>query len=168
MDPINLNDKAIHFKSHKDIPTLLFSVLWIIITSIYYLKDKRPITDLGFEEIILQSIAILMTIFFTYKSIWSLTGKLSLFINTEQLIIRKHFMGLYISHSYSLKNIQNLKIISEKTNTYWGINGFRIYDRNELLLYFHYNNKSILLGKGISHFNPELLIKELKNKKKSY
>ncbi|GAA3958579.1 hypothetical protein GCM10022210_02430 [Mucilaginibacter dorajii] len=85
---------------------------------------------------------------------WSFLGQTTFTIKDSKLIVRYGISLVNLKRVYILTKIANVKVQSDiKSSDYWGFQGFRFYGNNETALSFEYNNKAIVLGKGLDHFN---------------
>src|SRR5579872_3540990 len=121
----DINHLVISYKSKNDIPTLLFSIIWTC-GFVYKLDNIKSITKYEFDNVIFLTLGLIITIFLLYKTIWILTGRLTIEITNDKLYKKKYLMGIHFSSDYSIRKIKKPSIVqNSETNTYWGFNGLR-------------------------------------------
>jgi hypothetical protein len=164
MESKNLTSISISFKSKKDIATLLFASLWIMVC-IYKADIVSEVSQINSSNLFFLALGLFVTLFFAYKIFWILTGKVNLYIDNNTVVEKKYILGIPISSYYPLKEIRNLRITkTEKADTYWGIPGFRFHDMERGFLSFEYEKRSPSIGKDLDDFDAKLVFEEIKKR----
>lgn len=116
------------------------------------LNNSLLFSDLEFSLITL--ITFFIFLYLVMLTAWSFLGQTTFTIKDSKLIVRYGISLVNLKRVYILTKIANVKVQSDiKSSDYWGFQGFRFYGNNETALSFEYNNKAIVLGKGLDHFN---------------
>lgn len=106
----------------------------------------------GFSLITLTAFFIFL--YLVMLTAWNFLGQTTFTIKDNKLIVNYGISLVNLKRVYILTEIANVKVQSNiKSSNYWGFQGFRFYGNNETALLFEYNNKIIVLGKGLDQFN---------------
>jgi len=155
--------------ARKDWWSFFFWVVFFLLFSYFLLTNFTTIkllNPLNIENILFLCVGLVVIIFSKTQILWMLTGKISFKLEKKTLTLVKHFIGFKSTRIYDIDSIKKIEIVkNKKSNTYWGGNGFRIYDRNPVILSFTYKGKQIELGDKLANFNADFFLKEINSRK---
>ena len=155
--------------ARKDWWSFFFWVVFFLLFSYFLLTNFTTIkllNPLNIENLLFFGVGLAVLIFSKTQILWMLTGKIKLKLDKKTLTLVKHFFGFKSTKFYDLDSIRNIKIDrNKKSNTYWGGNGFRVSDRNPVVLNFDYKGKQIEIGDKLANFNADFLLKEINTRK---
>jgi len=149
--------------------TITFWGVFVLIFLYLLINDSisfRLFLPLNFENLVFFVLGLIIFIFSTTQIIWMLTGKAKVKLDEKSLTLVKTFLSFKTTTNYDLDLIQSIKVIrNKKSNTYWGGNGIRIYDRNPVIISFKYQGKEIEIGDKLENFDADFLKKEINARK---
>ena len=141
--------------------SIVFIIVFDLLVIILLKKKLFEINNLVF----LVS-AVAGTFFFLLKPVFS---KRTITISDEFMVVRKLLFNIaYQSTSYQIKEInQPAKRTNVAEDSFWGGNGFRIYDRTPAVLTFNYKNKSVEIGRSFLLPDVDEVIREIRTRQRS-
>ncbi len=153
------------FKSSKNIPTIVFLCLWVSLVIYKVTTNNQPLAIVVVDNNIFVILFVgSISVFIVYKLIWMLTGKVKITTENDLLIVQKVIAGFSILETYELKKIHEIHIVNTAlAKTYWGIKGFRIYDKGMNLLTFQYDSKTIYIGRELNAFIASHVKKQIES-----
>jgi hypothetical protein len=168
----HLDTISLSINTKKRYGVIVFASVWVVISFIILLNKKID----GLATFILITIDAFLACYI----VWLCAGRVVVTIYTDALTVTKKIGNTMItSRKYSYIHIGELwKRNNEKANTYWSLGsvrlgGFsytpeflRLYDINPVVVYFEYKGRTIKLGEGLEEFNAELIVKEIKRRRK--
>ncbi|MCS3737001.1 hypothetical protein [Mucilaginibacter dorajii] len=149
-----METRLLILKPKKNYSIVLIAIIWSLFVLVKFktLNNSLLFSDLEFSLITL--ITFFIFLYLVMLTAWSFLGQTTFTIKDSKLIVRYGISLVNLKRVYILTKIANVKVQSDiKSSDYWGFQGFRFYGNNETALSFEYNNKAIVLGKGLDHFN---------------
>ena len=167
---MNKENIEIELFARKSWLTIAFWIVFFIAFSYLLLSNFTTIrlfNPLKIDNLIFFALGLIIIIFSKTQILWMLTGKIKFKLEKESLTVEKYFIGIKTTKIYNLALISNARVSRNKnSNTYWGGNGFRIYDRNSEILSFVYKGNKIVIGDKLENFDADILLKEINARKK--
>ena len=149
-----METRLLILKPKKNYSIVLIAVIWslFVLLKLKTLNNPLFFSDWGFSLITL--IAFFICLYLAMLTAWSFLGQTTFTIKDNKLIVSYGISLVNLKRVYILTKIANVKVQSNiKSSNYWGFQGFRYYGNNETALSFEYNNKAIVLGKGLDQFS---------------
>ena len=145
------------YKSQKDIPTIIFLIVWL---TVLYIKVPDLLTEVNY---LLLFLAGLLLLYIVKYLTWAIMGLLEIQIDLDQLTVRKKIMGIGFSKKYDLTLIKNPREGENKpSGTHWNFGGIWVNDKDKRILSFEYRNDKVTLGSKVANFDPFEIIKHLR------
>jgi hypothetical protein len=164
-----------------------FFVIGISYILLLFVPDLIHLRDLNLHDFFKAGASTLFTFFagaalfiagivyvclWVVKLLWLLAGKEVIYIDNSNLIRTRTLAGIPLKNMYQLNHIADLRIaIMEDSNTSLffrgNYQGFSVYYKNPILLYFTYKGVQKHIGSYCAYFNATELRQEITNRNAS-